>query len=743
MAEELTRALTALAERGEERGAAHVLESAWRQAGLDPKGRRLSPYRWRRGVLVAATAAAVVLVLIGVVTILGPFAGEETPVAQPSGDWVAGQPIEVGERPGSLVSGFGSLWVATSEAVVRIDPTSGEVICTIPVAAATDLVVTGDSVWVLSLSGGGRRDFEDGSGFTTIGAVTRIDPLINAVDATVPVGAGPESMALVGEDIWVVDMSDATVTIIDPQSDAVIEVLQIGAGPDSESIMAITAIEGRPWLLTAVASDDPEGRSRLLLRQYNPSSRRLEATINLGGQFPEGKRPTLWGPDLNGAAGDLWMSAFYVDPIGDVGVVYRFAGNSGELLASIPIGRGWGGSIAYDDGLVYATDCHAATVTAIDVATNQVVGDPFPVGRPAPDPLPDYDWWSQGTHSCPDEIIVVSDTLYVSLENEGTVLPIKLNPESGTESQPIDTEAVPGSCAACVPGTMGETTTLEIGDGFVILDRDSVRAADPEKCPRGCWVPSFRVTNTGSQIHHIQVLVDWGGQDPANLPVGGSEMGAMEGRVYGYSAISSGGEIRLQPGQTMDGFPLEPGEYLLICDEAGHYSAGEYALLTVLEPTGEPPASRGLTLGELAPSWEATLLAGTPVSTASLLGRPSLLVVWGGESMGPDWWPQIEQTLSELEDAATGFRNEVNAWAVAIGIPAATVEEQTSGYTFPVVVDEERRIPEVWGGAPWAFPTNQPTVVLLDSAGLVARVLDHPPQPGELNDLLEWITNSP
>jgi hypothetical protein len=236
------------------------------------------------------------------------------------------------------------------------------------------------------------------------------------------------------------------------------------------------------------------------------------------------------------------------------------------------------------------------------------------------------------------------------------------------------------------------------------------------------------------------VLVDWGGQDPADLPVWEDASAPdLQGRVYGYSAISSGGEIRLQPGQTMDGFGLEPGEYLLICNEPGHYSAGEYALLTVLEPTGEPPALRGLTLGKLAPPWEATLLDGTPVSTASLLGRPSLLVIWDAT----DWWPEIGLVLPDLESISADYGDQVNAWAVAIGAPQPTVEEQTSGYTFPVVVDEDGRIPEVWGGAPWAFPTNQPTVVLLDADGRVARVLDHPPQPGELNDLIERITNGP
>ncbi|MDR9452088.1 MAG: hypothetical protein RI637_12835, partial [Acidimicrobiia bacterium] len=157
MAEELTRDLTALAERGEERGVARVLNDARQQAGLGPTGRRLSPSRWRRGVLVAATTAAVVLVLIGVVAVLGPFAGDETPVTQPSGEWVAGQAIEVGEVMGPIEAGFGSVWVATGNGVARIDPGMQKVVATISAPTPNDLAVGDDAVWLVSTMGGGMQ----------------------------------------------------------------------------------------------------------------------------------------------------------------------------------------------------------------------------------------------------------------------------------------------------------------------------------------------------------------------------------------------------------------------------------------------------------------------------------------------------------------------------------------------------------------------------------------------------------
>ena len=82
MAEELTRSLTVLAERGETRGADAVLEDARRVAVPQP-----APGQRSRGGLVwAAGAAAIVVVFIGlVVWLLHPFAGRDQPpvITQP------------------------------------------------------------------------------------------------------------------------------------------------------------------------------------------------------------------------------------------------------------------------------------------------------------------------------------------------------------------------------------------------------------------------------------------------------------------------------------------------------------------------------------------------------------------------------------------------------------------------------------------------------------------------------------
>jgi hypothetical protein len=68
MAEELTRMLTMLAERGAPRGAAEVLEAARAEVTGRPTPGRPT---WRRGLALAVGTAAAVLALIGGVLLGG------------------------------------------------------------------------------------------------------------------------------------------------------------------------------------------------------------------------------------------------------------------------------------------------------------------------------------------------------------------------------------------------------------------------------------------------------------------------------------------------------------------------------------------------------------------------------------------------------------------------------------------------------------------------------------------------
>ena len=92
-------------------------------------------------------------------------------------------------------TGAGSVWQTDYEndVLVRIDPVTGKVVATIPVASApAGVAVTEGSVWVANEHNG---------------SVQRIDPATNKVVATIPVGPvapnGPQIMTAGPGGVWV------------------------------------------------------------------------------------------------------------------------------------------------------------------------------------------------------------------------------------------------------------------------------------------------------------------------------------------------------------------------------------------------------------------------------------------------------------------------------------------------------------------------------------------------------------
>lgn len=134
MGEELTRSLQVLAERGEVRGAAAVLEAARSE---EPEEAALPEPTWQRGLVVAFGAAAAVLILVGAVVLLArPFGGEEIPPATDAPVVVTtlpATPIGLTESAGPLneihdlaLAPDGSLWAGTPGGLVRWDTESGD-----------------------------------------------------------------------------------------------------------------------------------------------------------------------------------------------------------------------------------------------------------------------------------------------------------------------------------------------------------------------------------------------------------------------------------------------------------------------------------------------------------------------------------------------------------------------------------------------------------------------------------------
>jgi hypothetical protein len=233
-----------------------------------------------------------VAVLVAAVVAIGGFAlaflalreganviGEPSPSAPPlsalRGEVAATFPI--GRDPRSVVYGAGSVWVAVSNddgtlggRILRIDPTTNEIVAEIPVETIPTwevgggaMVVAGDSLWV---TGGVEApgSFESAGGGSDA-AVVRIDVTDNKVVDLFRVGGtfGADVTFLDGE-LWVLLFGDESV-------DNSMEVVRID--PTTGDVLSRIAVASG-WAHSLVAAD-----GRLLVIEGG------ETDVNVGGRM--------------------------------------------------------------------------------------------------------------------------------------------------------------------------------------------------------------------------------------------------------------------------------------------------------------------------------------------------------------------------------------------------------------------------------------------------------------------------
>jgi YVTN family beta-propeller protein len=61
--------------------------------------------------------------------------------------------------------------------------------------------------------------------------VVEINPHDNSVEASIPVGSNPGSIAVGGGAVWVANSSDGTISRIDPAKQAVVATIHVGPSP--------------------------------------------------------------------------------------------------------------------------------------------------------------------------------------------------------------------------------------------------------------------------------------------------------------------------------------------------------------------------------------------------------------------------------------------------------------------------------------------------------------------------------
>ena len=158
-----------------------------------------------------------------------PSTSSSPPEATPTPS-ISGTPVEprvtatipAGAFLRGVAVGEGAVWASVDNAnsgpddhlLVRIDPTTNEIVDAIPLPEAGDLAVGDGSVWVLSQAVSG-------------GAILRIDPLTNEIAVTIPVGDQLSDIAIGEGAVWVTRATDGNppsgeVVRIDPTTNEIV-----------------------------------------------------------------------------------------------------------------------------------------------------------------------------------------------------------------------------------------------------------------------------------------------------------------------------------------------------------------------------------------------------------------------------------------------------------------------------------------------------------------------------------------
>jgi class 3 adenylate cyclase/streptogramin lyase len=131
----------------------------------------------------------------------------------------------------SIAVGSGAVWLGGRSVVTRIDPDTGDVLASVPVAG----VVQSQSTSIATGSGG---VWFAGSSQPRL---YRISPSDDAVAGTAPAGAGPSGVAVGASAVWVANSRDGTVSRVDTGGGSG-STIRLGAAPSG-----IVVYRGHVW----------------------------------------------------------------------------------------------------------------------------------------------------------------------------------------------------------------------------------------------------------------------------------------------------------------------------------------------------------------------------------------------------------------------------------------------------------------------------------------------------------------
>jgi YVTN family beta-propeller protein len=208
----------------------------------------------------------------------------------------------------------GSLWVSDAAfddagnalpgSAIRVNPTTGQVIATVPVGRnGADMTTSPGAVWLAS--------YQDGT-------VTRIDQGSNQVAATITLVKGLGGIAYGEGSIWVSNEQLGVVTRIDPATNQVVAVIPTVGGAEGVAVGG-----GAVW----VANYGNQGQPNGLLSRIDPATNQVTRTI------PVGTNPIF----VAYGGGYVWVAMN-----GEPAVVQVNAGSNAIQARLTVVGPSWG-----------------------------------------------------------------------------------------------------------------------------------------------------------------------------------------------------------------------------------------------------------------------------------------------------------------------------------------------------------------------------------------------------------------
>ncbi len=366
--------------------------------------------RRRRGFVLGGMGLAVILIIVGAISILTAINAEQ----QKRKTFEKTGVVPVGALPRALAFDGTRLWVANQRdnTVQAIDPTTGSL--GTPIQVGKDpfaLTFDGIRIWVAN------------SGDNT---VQMIDPVTGVAGTPVPVGNGPSALAFDGMRLWVANPRDNTMQAINPATGIVGASIVVGRIPSAlvfdgtrlwvanwrdDTVQAIDATIGIIVYAPIPVGNGPsdlvfDGVRLWVANTVDNTVQAIDpATGMVDAPIPVGNGPSALAFDGT----RLWVAnqrdntMQVIDPI------------TGIIDASIVVGS-FPSALAFDGTRLWVASIDDSTVQAIDPAIG-VASAPISVG------------------AFPQSIVFDGMRLWVANSDDGTVQSI--DPTTGETGEPI------------------------------------------------------------------------------------------------------------------------------------------------------------------------------------------------------------------------------------------------------------------------------------------------------------------